>query len=174
MTRVPVYQWALPEDIAPLRALPLRAMAHGEVDMVLFTTSVQVIHLMEIAGSMNLGDKLREGQARMVIGSIGPVTSDELREQGFTPDFEPTHPKMGFPAVNARMAGLTITGEKETRYSQVSVRDVVCPSSKGDETLNLGLDLRNLLLHRVQKKEAARCRGGVGWECTWPLNHTEV
>ena len=95
VTRVPVYQWALPEDVAPLRAA-IEAMAHGKVELVLFTTSVQVMHMMEIAKNMNLGDKLREGLGRTVIGSIGPVTSDELREHGFTPDFEPAHPKMGF------------------------------------------------------------------------------
>ena len=32
----------------------------------------------------------------MLVGSIGPVTSDELRAQGIAPDLEPTHPKMGF------------------------------------------------------------------------------
>lgn len=113
VTRVPVYQWALPEDIAPLRAA-IEAMAHGEVDLVLFTTSVQVIHLMEIAGSMGVSEKLREGLARMVIGSIGPVTSDELREHGFTPDFEPTHPKMGFLVNEAAERGRELLEKKRS------------------------------------------------------------
>jgi uroporphyrinogen-III synthase len=30
-----------------------------------------------------------------VIASIGPTTSEALRDQGLTPDFEPSHPKMG-------------------------------------------------------------------------------
>ena len=113
VTRVPVYQWALPEDAAPLRAA-IEAIAHGELDMVLFTTSVQVIHMMEVAGSMNLGDKVRQGLTHMVIGSIGPVTSDELREHGFAPDFEPTHPKMGFLVNEAAERGRELLERKRS------------------------------------------------------------
>jgi uroporphyrinogen-III synthase len=32
----------------------------------------------------------------MVIASIGPTTSEELRQQGISIDLEPSHPKMGF------------------------------------------------------------------------------
>ena len=45
VTRVPVYQWALPEDTGPLRNA-VHAIANGEIDMALFTTSVQVAHLL--------------------------------------------------------------------------------------------------------------------------------
>jgi uroporphyrinogen-III synthase len=95
VTRVPVYRWALPEDTAPLHAA-VETVARGEIDMALFTTSIQVVHLLEIAREMNLEAGLRNGLARAVIGSIGPMTSEELREQGFPADFEPSHPKMGF------------------------------------------------------------------------------
>jgi uroporphyrinogen-III synthase len=100
VTRVPVYQWALPEDVAPLRAA-IEKIARGEVDVVLFTTSIQVVHLMQVAEEMNLRDAVREGLARLMIGSIGPVTSEALREHGMVPDFEPSHPKMGFLANEA-------------------------------------------------------------------------
>jgi uroporphyrinogen-III synthase len=43
-----------------------------------------------------LSDALNEEFKRVLVGSIGPVTSDELRAQGIAPDLEPTHPKMGF------------------------------------------------------------------------------
>jgi uroporphyrinogen-III synthase len=95
VTRVPVYQWALPEDVAPLRAA-IEAVARGEVDVALFTTSIQAIHLMQVAEEMGLRDALGTQFPRIVIGSIGPVTSEELRAQGIAPDMEPTHPKMGF------------------------------------------------------------------------------
>jgi len=95
VTRVPVYQWALPEDTAPLRAA-VEAIAHAEIDMALFTTSVQIVHLLRIAREMNKEQELRRGFAGVVVGSIGPVTTAELREQGFHVDFEPPHPKMGF------------------------------------------------------------------------------
>jgi uroporphyrinogen-III synthase len=32
----------------------------------------------------------------MVVASIGPTTSDELRQQQLTIDLEASHPKMGF------------------------------------------------------------------------------
>jgi len=95
VTRVPVYEWALPEDIAPLRTA-ISAIVKGEVDVALFTTSVQVVHLLRIAREMNVEDALREAFTRILVGSIGPVTSQELRDHGISVDFEPSHPRMGF------------------------------------------------------------------------------
>jgi uroporphyrinogen-III synthase len=95
VTRVPVYQWALPEDIGPLRECVV-AIANGGLDVVLFMTAVQVVHLFQIAVEMGREDGLRAGLASMVIVSIGPTTSEELARYGLTPDFEPSHPKMGF------------------------------------------------------------------------------
>jgi uroporphyrinogen-III synthase len=95
VTRVPVYEWALPEDTTPLRAA-IGAITRGEVDVALFTTSVQVIHLLKIAAEMNLEEAVRQAFARILVGSIGPVTSEELRTHSIPADFEPTHPKMGF------------------------------------------------------------------------------
>ena len=94
VTRVPVYQWALPEDTAPLRAA-VEAIARGEIDVALFTTSIQVAHLLKIAREMNREEDLRRAFARIVVGSIGPMTSEELRDEGLAADFEPAHPKMG-------------------------------------------------------------------------------
>lgn len=113
VTRVPVYQWALPEDLGPLRAA-IGAMARGEIDMVFFTTSVQVIHLMEVATQMNLEAQVRESLARTLIGSIGPVTSEALREHGIQPDFEPTHPKMGFLVNEAAERGAGLLAKKRS------------------------------------------------------------
>ncbi len=109
VTRVPVYQWALPEDTAPLRAA-VEAIARGEIDLALFTTSIQVAHLLRIAREMNLEQELRSAFARILIGSIGPMTSEELREQGFSADFEPAHPKMGFLVNEAAQCGDGIAG----------------------------------------------------------------
>lgn len=113
VTRVPVYQWALPEDLGPLRAA-IGAMARGEIDMVFFTTSVQVIHLMEVATQMNLESQLRRSLARTLIASIGPVTSEALREHGIQPDFEPTHPKMGFLVNEAAERGAGLLAKKRS------------------------------------------------------------
>jgi uroporphyrinogen-III synthase len=93
--QVPVYKWDLPEDLKPLRQA-IAEIAASEIDLVLFTTSVQIIHLLKVAREMGQEADLRKGLAGLVVGSIGPVTSEELREQGIRVDFEPKHPKMGY------------------------------------------------------------------------------
>jgi uroporphyrinogen-III synthase len=95
VTRVPIYQWALPDDLAPLRAA-IAAIANGAVDVVLFTTTVQVIHLFQIAAEMKLEEKMLLGLHRALVASIGPTTTEELVRRGIQPDLEPSHPKMGF------------------------------------------------------------------------------
>jgi uroporphyrinogen-III synthase len=95
VTAVPVYQWALPEDLEPLRAA-CRALSEGAVDVILFTTATQVVHLLSVAESLGLGRAVIDGVRKAVVASIGPTTSEELRERGTDPDMEASHPKMGF------------------------------------------------------------------------------
>ena len=95
LTRVPIYQWALPEDLEPLRQ-GCRALADGAVDVVLLTTATQVTHLLQIADQLGLADGVRAGLRRAMVASIGPTTSETLREHGVAIDMEPSHPKMGF------------------------------------------------------------------------------
>ena len=94
VTRVPVYQWEMPEDTGPLREA-VRRLSAKEFDAVLFTTSVQADHLMEIAEQEHLVGPMREGLDHAVIASIGPTTTEALNGHGLQPDFEPSHPKMG-------------------------------------------------------------------------------
>jgi uroporphyrinogen-III synthase len=95
VTRVPVYRYALPENTEPLKHAA-RAVAEGQIDVALFTTSMQVVHLLEIARQCNLEHAVLQGLHSIAVASIGPTTSDELREQGITIDIEASHPKMGF------------------------------------------------------------------------------
>ena len=95
LTRVPIYQWALPEDLEPLRQ-GCRALAAGQVDVVLLTTATQVTHLLQIADQLGLAENVRAGLRRAMVASIGPTTSDTLRQEGITIDMEPSHPKMGY------------------------------------------------------------------------------
>lgn len=100
VTAVPVYQWALPEDTGPL-CQAARAVADGELDVALFTSATQAVHLMKIAGELGIADRVLAGLRRMVIASIGPTTSQELRQRGLQVDLESSHPKMGFLAREA-------------------------------------------------------------------------
>ncbi|HXY50301.1 MAG TPA: uroporphyrinogen-III synthase [Terriglobales bacterium] len=92
---VRVYQWALPDDVAPLEAA-VQALLRHEIDVVLFTASVQFQHLLQIADRTNLRPEVIAALAQTLVGSIGPVTSSELRRHGIAVDVEPIHPKMGF------------------------------------------------------------------------------
>lgn len=95
ITRVMVYQWALPEDVQPLREAVI-ALAHGHVDVVLFMNAGQVAHLFLMAERMGYTDALYEGFRSTVVGSIGPSTTEGLSTYRLTPDFEPSQSKMGF------------------------------------------------------------------------------
>jgi uroporphyrinogen-III synthase len=94
VSRVPVYHWALPEDVGPLKDA-VAAIAAGRVDVVIFTTGVQVVHLWQIVGTMQLEPQVRRGLSRAVIASIGPTTTEELRRHGIAVDLEASHPKFG-------------------------------------------------------------------------------
>ena len=100
VTRVPVYEWALPVDTQPLRD-GVHAIVSGRIDIAFFTTSVQVQHLLRIASEMAAEEPLRRAFGRIVVGSIGPMTSEALRQNGLPVDFEPEHPKMGFLVAEA-------------------------------------------------------------------------
>jgi uroporphyrinogen-III synthase len=92
---VRVYQWDLPEDTEPLRSAA-RRLAAGELHVALFTTSIQIEHLLRVAAETGMEDRVLAALQRMVIASIGPTTSEALAEAGLRVDLEPSHPKMGF------------------------------------------------------------------------------
>jgi uroporphyrinogen-III synthase len=92
---VHVYDWALPEDTAPLRNA-IEALIAAKVDVVLFTAAIQVHHLLQVAEEMNCKDALVSALRKIRVASIGPVTSEALGEYGIPVSLEPTHPKMGF------------------------------------------------------------------------------
>jgi uroporphyrinogen-III synthase len=116
VTRVPVYQWALPEDLGPLKQAAT-ALAKAEIDVALFTTGVQIVHLFSVATSMGIGAQVKAGLARAVIASIGPTTSDEVRRRGLSVDLEASHPKMGVLVTDAaaRAEGL-LEGKLKGRH----------------------------------------------------------
>ena len=90
-------------------------------NVALFTTSVQVVHLLQIAAEMKLEEAVRSAFARILIGSIGPVTSEELRGHGMPPDFEPSHPKMGVLVNEAAQRSGELLRQKRDRASRTPV-----------------------------------------------------
>ncbi|MBI4468568.1 MAG: uroporphyrinogen-III synthase [Acidobacteria bacterium] len=114
VTRVPVYAWALPEDAAPLRAA-IHSLAGGEFEAILLTTSVQVTHLVRIAVEMGLQESMKSAMERLVVASIGPTTSEELRRYGIAADLEPSHPRMGILVSEAAERFAEIRRRKRSR-----------------------------------------------------------
>jgi uroporphyrinogen-III synthase len=92
---VHVYDWALPEDTAPLREA-IEALIAARIDVVLFTAAVQVHHLLQVAEENKCREALVAALRKIKVASIGPVTSEALGEYGIAVSLEPTHPKMGF------------------------------------------------------------------------------
>lgn len=92
---VHVYDWALPENVEPLRNA-ITAVLAGSVDVVLFTAAVQAHHLLQVAEEMSSRGAVVAALGKIVVASIGPVTSESLGEYGIRVNLEPTHPKMGF------------------------------------------------------------------------------
>jgi uroporphyrinogen-III synthase len=95
VSSVNVYQWALPEDLAPLERA-IDSIIRGDVHVLLVAASVQIRHLFEVAQRMQKKQRLHEALSRVVITSIGPLTSEELRGRGLNVDIECSRPKMGF------------------------------------------------------------------------------
>jgi uroporphyrinogen decarboxylase len=113
---VPVYRWTLPADRGPLNDA-LSAIAAGNADVALFTSSNQVTNVMQMAEAEGIGNAVKRGLASMVIGSVGPVCSNELRAQGIPVDLEPAHPKLGHLIKEAALRSAAILAAKRSAAS---------------------------------------------------------
>ncbi len=112
--RVPVYRWALPEDLRPLRET-IAAIVDDRVDAALFTSAQQVVHLLQVAEQEGQAETVRNALCdKVLVGSIGPITTDSLRNHGIIADFEPEHPKMGHLVARLAKAWLERQGKATT------------------------------------------------------------
>lgn len=123
--RVRVYQWELPVDSGPLEE-NVRAMAAGNRDVLLLTSAHQVANMLRISADLGLEEQLRDAFKKMIIASIGPTTSEMLKQNDLPVDLEPEHPKMGHlvqeSAARAAylLAGRTVSAQvKETTGKSV-------------------------------------------------------
>jgi uroporphyrinogen-III synthase len=92
--QVKTYAWTLPEDLAPIHSAIERIVA-GDADVALFTSGIQLTHLLQIAEERGQGAALRAGLSKLVIASVGPLMTETLVAAGLPPDIEPEHPKLG-------------------------------------------------------------------------------
>jgi uroporphyrinogen-III synthase len=135
LVKIPVYQWVLPEDLQPMQNC-VTALIAGEIDVVLFMTAVQVIHLFQVAEQMGVSEQLPSALRSIVVLSIGPTTSEELAHHGIQPDFEPSRPKMGF-LVNeaAQYAGRLLEEKRKKIIEGISFQEENLETpQRGEET----------------------------------------
>jgi uroporphyrinogen-III synthase len=94
VTTVRIYAWGLPDDTAPLHEAAAK-LSRREFDIVMLTTSMQLVNLMKTAEEAGIEAEVLKGLRSARIASIGPTTTETVEEYGLKVDFEPSHPKMG-------------------------------------------------------------------------------
>jgi uroporphyrinogen-III synthase len=100
-----LYEWALPEDLSPLRGL-VHDLILGRFAAVAFTSQVQVRHLFRVAHEDGSAERLREAlTTRVVVASVGPTCRAAAEQFGVLSHVMPAQPKMG-PMVEALAAYL--------------------------------------------------------------------
>ena len=113
--RIPIYRWALPEDLGPLQDA-VRSISEGAEDCLLFTSSRQVSNLFEVAGTHKRGTEFMEGMKKALVCSIGPTTTETLRENGISVDYEPDSPKMGNLVREVARRSAVLLAKKRTAF----------------------------------------------------------
>jgi uroporphyrinogen-III synthase len=93
---VTLYNWGLPEDLAPVFQL-IDDLDLGKIDAVAFTSQPQPGNLMTIAAQADKAESLRKSlnSPGVVVASVGPVCTGGLARSGINVDVEPDHPHMG-------------------------------------------------------------------------------
>jgi uroporphyrinogen decarboxylase len=124
--KLKVYRWDLPEDTGPLEN-NIRAIADGLIDVALFTSSHQVTNLLSMAERLGLTEPLRSGLSQAVIASIGPDTSETLRQYGFSVDLEPEHSGMGQLVVAASRSGELLARKRRKAIFNVPLATATGP-----------------------------------------------
>jgi uroporphyrinogen-III synthase len=111
VTPARVYRWELPEDIGPLKGA-IHLLVENNVDVVMFTSSVQYVHAARVATEIGLSTQFTESLNRVMVASIGPIASETLSENGVRVDMEPSHPKMGFLVKEAAEKSAELIAQK--------------------------------------------------------------
>jgi len=126
---IKLYNYDLPEDAGPLEA-NLRALAEGHIDVALFTSAHQAVNLLRLARQLGLADDVRRAFRRVVVGSIGPTTSEMLAECGLPVDLEPEHSKMGHLVRAAARRGGELLAAKRAHAAVRSPSATPTPAGK--------------------------------------------
>lgn len=114
--QVPVYRWTLPADTGPLcRAID--DLIAGTCQVALFTNSMQVSHLFQLASRQQKADALRRALSETVTASIGPNCSQALLRELVQVDLEAGQPNMARLVEEASRKAAGIPRDKGTSPS---------------------------------------------------------
>jgi uroporphyrinogen-III synthase len=95
VSEVCLYEWRLPDDVAPLERL-VDEIVDGRVDAVVITSQIQSRHLFQVAERLGKTAVLTNAlNTKVVVAAVGPVCAAALRTAGVIPHVQPAHPKMG-------------------------------------------------------------------------------
>lgn len=109
-----IYRWEMPDDLKPLREAVQR-LAAGEFDLVVFTSSIQLDHFLEVSREVSLEAKVLDAlRSRVAVASVGPIMTEALLAKGIPPDIEPRSPKMGALIVAAAQEATSVILRKRT------------------------------------------------------------
>ncbi|QGJ70713.1 Uroporphyrinogen decarboxylase [Planctomycetales bacterium 10988] len=138
-----VYRWELPDDLGPLEA-NLQRIARQEADVLLFTSSPQVVHFLQVAQRMGIESEVRQGLENAVVLSIGPTTTERLHELKLPMDGEPEHPKMGYLVNLAIEAGPDMVQRKRAGQPTIIAKSspVEVPSGEPSDALQDSLFMK--------------------------------
>jgi len=120
VTPIVLYRWELPTDVVPLQTAA-RRLAERQFDAILFTSSIQLDHLMLIASDLGLqSDVVAALCEYTAIASVGPVMTAALEAAGLPVEIVPAHPKMGaLVKAASEMTGVILV-QKRTTFDSAS------------------------------------------------------
>jgi uroporphyrinogen-III synthase len=88
-----LYEWQLPADTGPL-SRAVDAIVAGEVDVVAFTSQIQVRHLLGVAGPARRDALVHALNERVLVGAVGPTCAAACAAAGVLDVVTPIHPKL--------------------------------------------------------------------------------
>jgi uroporphyrinogen-III synthase len=92
---IPLYEWALPEDDRDMLAL-IEDVIAGAIDVIAFTSSPQITHLMTVAERHGRAAALGAAfRSRTIVAVVGPVCAATARAHGIAPRIEASVGTMG-------------------------------------------------------------------------------
>jgi uroporphyrinogen-III synthase len=91
---VPIYRWALPDDLGPLKQA-LHEILNDQISAMVITNAAQIDHVMQLVAQEGRTAQFKLACKKMVVASIGPSATERLKLHELPVDFEPSHAKMG-------------------------------------------------------------------------------